>query len=107
MVAKVKATGEKIRVRVLKNGTFSVFNSNKVYTKDDLIFPSTDKKEFLKDLKELLEKYNACISWACDDGSDLYGIYNDHICVTLDNSVEINFEGSCVDCDDCDIKNIR
>lgn len=37
------------------------------------------KKEFNKELKSLLSKYNAEISWDCGPSSDTYGIYDDHI----------------------------
>lgn len=102
MVAKIKANGKKIRLRKLNNGTFQDWNSKQVFTQEELIFPSTDKKEFLKELKDLLEKYNACISWTCGEGSDTYGIYDDHICACLNDEVEIDFEDACIDCDNCD-----
>lgn len=34
-----------------------------------------NEKEFLKELKGLLKKYNASISFECADCSDTYGIY--------------------------------
>lgn len=40
-----------------------------------------EHKQFLIELKELLEKYNASINWTCGDGSDTYGIYDDKMYV--------------------------
>lgn len=40
-------------------------------------------KQFLKELKELLEKYNACISWTCCDCSDTYGIYEQSMLIEV------------------------
>lgn len=37
------------------------------------------KKEFNNELKALLKKYNAEISWDCGPSSDTYGIYDSHI----------------------------
>lgn len=37
------------------------------------------KKEFNKELKSLLSKYNAEITWDCGPSSDTYGIFDDHI----------------------------
>ncbi len=37
------------------------------------------KKEFNNELKALLKKYNAEISWDCAPSSDTYGIYDSHI----------------------------
>lgn len=35
--------------------------------------------EFLKELKDLLIKYNATLGFDCDDFSDLHGIYDEEI----------------------------
>lgn len=44
-----------------------------------------DKKiEFLKELKDLLVKYNATLGFDCDDFSDLYGIYDEKIIARID-----------------------
>ena len=43
---------------------------------------NSDKKiieDFKKDLKELLDKYNATIVFNCSDDSDLYGIHDERI----------------------------
>jgi len=40
----------------------------------------TDRdKEFLRKLKELMEEYNASVGFTCSDGSDTYGLYDDHL----------------------------
>lgn len=44
-----------------------------------------DKKEFLKELKALLEKYDASICFTCHPSSDTYGLYDDHIIVLMGN----------------------
>lgn len=36
----------------------------------------------LVELKALLDKYKADISFTCSEGSDTYGLYNDHIEIT-------------------------
>ena len=38
---------------------------------------------FEKELKELLEKYNATIGFECADCSDLHGVYEERIVVTV------------------------
>ena len=40
---------------------------------------------FKKELKELLEKYNATIGFECADCSDLHGVYEERIVVTVSN----------------------
>lgn len=99
MVATIKATGKRVQLRVFKDGTFGTWGDKKIYTEDDLIFPSTNKEEFLKELKALLEKYNACISWTCSEGSDTYGIYDAHIYANLNDKVDIEFDKQYIDCD--------
>lgn len=37
--------------------------------------------EFKKELKELLKKYNASISFDCGSGSDLHGVYGEKLSV--------------------------
>lgn len=39
--------------------------------------------EFKKELKQLLEKYDAVIYWECGEGSDLWGIYGETMKVSI------------------------
>lgn len=98
MVATIKATGERVQLRRFKDGTFGTWKDNKIYTKDDLIFPSSNEKEFLRELRVLLEKYNASISWTCSECSDTLGIYDAHICANLNDKVDIEFHDEYIDC---------
>lgn len=43
------------------------------------------QKEFLKEFKDLLLKYNADIGWTCDDCSDTYGLID-----LYSNSIDYN-----------------
>ena len=56
-----------------------------------------NKKEFLAKLKNLLAEYNASIDFECDDCSDLYGIYDPHICISIGKKDIKNIEGWGVD----------
>ena len=44
---------------------------------------SANKEDFKKELKELLSKYNAVISFTCGDSSDTYGLYDDHLIIEI------------------------
>lgn len=44
--------------------------------------------EFLEYLKQLLKKYNACISWDCNDSSDMHGIRGACMNVQLEGEKE-------------------
>lgn len=37
------------------------------------------KEEFLSKLKDLLDEYDATIEFTCDESSDTYGLYGDHL----------------------------
>ena len=41
----------------------------------------TDLKQFKRELSELLQKHNVYIQFACDDSSDTFGLYDDHLAV--------------------------
>lgn len=43
---------------------------------------------FKKELKELLEKYNATIGFECADCSDLHGVYEERIVMTVSDGQE-------------------
>ena len=58
------------------------------------------QKEFLKEFKELLLKYNAEIGWTCGDCSDTYGLYNDHLYITMYGQKDIDFESNGIDITD-------
>ena len=40
---------------------------------------NAQKEDFKKELRELLEKYNATINWTCDDASDLACVFDSHL----------------------------
>jgi len=50
-------------------------------------------KNFKKELKELMNKYNVSIGFTCDDSSDTYGLFDDHIVIEMDNEVVIESDG--------------
>ena len=65
---------------------------------------SVKQKEFLKELRDLLLKYDAEIYWDCDECSDTYGLVNDRLVVNMiGQKEEINLVGSI---DHYDIDNI-
>lgn len=43
----------------------------------------TKKDRFMQELNALLNKYDATIEAACDDASDLYGVYDEHMVVVF------------------------
>ena len=45
---------------------------------------------FLKEFKDLLLKYNANIGRTCDDCSDTYGLYNDHLYISMYGQKDID-----------------
>lgn len=102
MIAYLKSTNEKIKVGAgTSKGYESWVNGERTYIPaEDLIFPPTDKREFLTELKALMEKYNATIGWCCDDFSDLHNVYNSHIEITLNDTTDIIFYDECVDVND-------
>lgn len=60
------------------------------------------QKEFLKELKNLFIKYNAYIGWTCDDCSDTYGLYDDHLYITMYGQKDIDFKTNGIDVEDID-----
>ncbi len=54
-------------------------------------------KEFKKELKALLKKYNATIGFSVGDGSDTHGLYDERIEVDLSDKPEILAHGWGVD----------
>lgn len=60
-----------------------------------------DKKiEFLKELKDLLIKFNATLEFDCSDFSDLYGVYDEKIIARIDNEKILLGNGYEVDAND-------
>lgn len=55
------------------------------------------KQEFLKELKALLKKYDAKISFTCSDSSDTHGLYNDHLQIKIKNEVIAETDGWILD----------
>jgi len=47
-------------------------------------------REFRKELKNLLEKFNASIGFSVGAGSDTYGIYNSHFVVNFEKNDDID-----------------
>lgn len=43
------------------------------------------QKSFQEELKSLLEKYSATISWTCGECSDTHGIYDEKMIIYSDN----------------------
>jgi len=48
-----------------------------------------NKKQFLKELKELLEYYEVSISFKVGEGSDTYGLYGERMVIEDKNEKEI------------------
>lgn len=51
-------------------------------------------QEFLAKLKALLKEYDASIDWTCSDCSDLHGVYDDHLEITIGNKIIFKAENS-------------
>lgn len=60
------------------------------------------QKEFLREFKELLLKYDAYIGWTCDDCSDTYGLYNDHLYISMLGQKDIDLYYNSIDYNDLD-----
>lgn len=45
-------------------------------------------KEFLKELKQVLQKYDGEIEFTCHDCSDTYGLVDDHLVVKMKENGE-------------------
>ena len=48
----------------------------------------------LKEIKEVLTKHNACISWSCGFGSDTHGIYEEAMTVSIGGKDALEVVGS-------------
>ena len=101
MIAYLKSTNKKVRIGRLTSKGYETWDDERRYIpEDELIFPSTDKREFLTELKALMEKYNASVDWVCDEFSDLANVYDSHIEITLNDKEVIKFNGDYVEVDD-------
>lgn len=61
--------------------------------------------DFTIELRALLDKYNATISWDCGGFSDLHGIYDEHIIVYDNNgNTLLKLNGGVIDCYEIDIE---
>ena len=60
------------------------------------------QKLFLKEFKDLLLKYNADIGWTCDFCSDTYGLYDDHLYISMLGQKDIDLPSNSIDYDDLD-----
>lgn len=59
---------------------------------------SVKQEEFLKELRDLLLKYNAEIYWACDECSDTYGLVDNRLVVDMvgqENDIDLSV--CCID----------
>jgi hypothetical protein len=57
-------------------------------------------KEFLRELKSLLDKYNANISFAVSDSSDTYGLSGENLEIRVDGKVVMSVCGWSMDAND-------
>lgn len=54
--------------------------------------------EFQIELKALLDKYNATISWGCSPCSDTHGIYDEYMIVWgKDDNILLKLDGGYID----------
>lgn len=60
------------------------------------------QKEFLREFKELLLKYNAYIWWTCADCSNTYGLCDDHLHISMLGQKDINLYSNSIDYNDLD-----
>ena len=50
----------------------------------------------------MLLKYDAYIGWTCDDCSDTYGLYNDHLYISMLGQKDIDLYDNSIDYNDLD-----
>jgi len=55
---------------------------------------------FKKELKELLEKYDAYIYFSVGEGSDSQGLYDEKMCISLEGKEVITVSGYSLDSSD-------
>lgn len=103
----ITATGERLRLCrqiTMKDGVkcWSNFDDDRKIPVDEISFPPSDKTEFLRELKALLEKYNAEINWDCSSWSDLAGVYDDHLEIDMNGMTTIPFNYNYIDIESID-----
>lgn len=54
---------------------------------------SANKEDFKKELKDLLSKYNATISFTCGGSSDTHGLYDDHLIIEIGQETVFESDG--------------
>lgn len=103
MIGIVKENGKRVSLcrKITKNGVpyWTCFN-DRDYHIDEIELPNTDRNEFLNELHSLLEKYNASIEWCCDVCSDLHGVYDSHLEISLNDTENICFNAEWIDSND-------
>ena len=55
------------------------------------------QKDFLKEFRDLLLKYHADIGWTCDYCSDTYGLYDDHLYISIFGEKDIDLDDNSID----------
>lgn len=58
------------------------------------------QKEFLKEFKDLLLKYDADIGWTCAECSDTYGLCDDHLYISMHGQEDIDLFGNYINYND-------
>ena len=103
MIGIVKENGKRVSLcrKITHNGvTYWTCFNDRDYRSDEIELIKVNKKEFLKELHSLLEKYNASIEWKCSDCSDLHGVYDNHLEINLNDTKTICFDDDWVDSND-------
>lgn len=61
--------------------------------------------EFQIELRALLDKYKATISWGCGECSDLHGVYDEHMIVyDINGNTLLKLNGNEIDCYEIDME---
>ena len=111
MIGIIKATGERVSLRGPFKNTSNPSeywnewgSKNRWWSKDEVEVFTPDRKAFLREFKDLLAKYEACIYWACGEGSDTHGIYDSQLKISLNDIKFIELEDDYVTAKDIKIK---
>ncbi len=98
MIAYRKSNGQKVVLGRLTSKGYETWDDKRRYIPvEELDFPLTDTKMFLQELHTLMEKYNASIAWCCSEYSDLVGINDSHIEISLNGVEDISFKYDNID----------